>query len=332
MSGKPSTPTRAEGARSRLPSLTGMRFIAAVMVFLFHGVLYAGLFADATAQGTLGAVVSGGGWAGVTFFFILSGFVLAWSSRSTDTVTRFWRRRIFKIFPNHLFATVIAFVLLVTVMGAALTGGAVAMNVLLLHSWVPDFQVLFAGNVVSWTLSCELLFYLAFPFIMPLVNRIRPERLWYWAGALVVAVWLVPSVAAAIPPAQALAAPVALPVIDMTMWQQWFVALFPPARLFEFVFGMVLARVVITGRAVPVSLGGAVAVAIAAYALTPLFPGEYRVAATMALPLGLVIAAARRSTSRGRAAGCRAAPWCSSVTSPSPSTSATGWSSTTATS
>lgn len=40
--------------RSRLPSLTSMRFIAAFMVFAFHSILYYGLFGSAHAQEVLG--------------------------------------------------------------------------------------------------------------------------------------------------------------------------------------------------------------------------------------------------------------------------------------
>ncbi|MBB4909378.1 acyltransferase family protein [Actinophytocola algeriensis] len=270
-----------------------MRFIAAAMVFLFHGVLYTGLFADPSAQSTLGSIVAGGGWTGVSFFFILSGFVLAWSARSSDTLGRFWRRRLCKIFPNHLVTAVVAYVLASAVVGTALPDSS-WLNILLLQSWVPDLGVIFTGNVVAWSLSCELLFYLLFPLLLPMFNRIRPERLWLWAGGFVVAILLVPTLAAAITPPAALSAPLVMPVIDMTMWQQWFVALFPPVRLLEFVFGIVLARIVITGQRLPLNLGGAVAFAIAAYALSPLVPGEYRVAATMVIPLGLVIAAGAR--------------------------------------
>ena len=60
---------------SRLPSLTGMRFIAAALVFLFH-VSYANLFASERVAGTLMTVFGQGGWTGVGFFFVLSGFVL----------------------------------------------------------------------------------------------------------------------------------------------------------------------------------------------------------------------------------------------------------------
>jgi peptidoglycan/LPS O-acetylase OafA/YrhL len=99
-------PKQADVTRSRLPSLTGMRFIAAVGVFLFHGILYGGFFSSTHAVGVLGSVVNVAGWAGVVFFFILSGFVLTWSLRPKDTVPSFWRRRLLKVFPNHLVTSI----------------------------------------------------------------------------------------------------------------------------------------------------------------------------------------------------------------------------------
>ena len=105
--------SRAATRPSRLPTLTGMRFIAAAMVFLFHANLE-GLFASPEAGGTFNAIASQGGWTGVGFFFILSGFVLTWAARPGDSTPRFWRRRFFKIYPNHL-VTFIAALLLLTV-------------------------------------------------------------------------------------------------------------------------------------------------------------------------------------------------------------------------
>src|SRR2546430_4023453 len=102
---------------SRLPSLTGMRFVAAGLVFLFHS-LWQNFFVSPDAQKTTFSLFFQGGWAGVSFFFVLSGFVLAWAARPTDTAAKFWRRRFFKIYPNHLLTFIAAAILLSTVAGA----------------------------------------------------------------------------------------------------------------------------------------------------------------------------------------------------------------------
>jgi peptidoglycan/LPS O-acetylase OafA/YrhL len=69
----------------RLDSLTGLRFFAALAVVLVH---VGGQFA--TARWLL--TVESYGYAGVSFFFVLSGFVLTWSHRE-QSAGRFWWRR-----------------------------------------------------------------------------------------------------------------------------------------------------------------------------------------------------------------------------------------------
>lgn len=89
---RPSAPTPGAATTSggaaprpravRLPSLTGMRFPAALLVFLFHVSLPAGWLMPGDANSTLFArLVEQAGGVGVTFFFVLSGFVLTWSAR-----------------------------------------------------------------------------------------------------------------------------------------------------------------------------------------------------------------------------------------------------------
>lgn len=268
----------------RLPSLTGMRFIAAAMVFCFHGSL-AHLFSSTRAQSSWYAIFKQSDWSGVSFFFVLSGFVLTWSMRATDSAPVFWRRRFFKIYPNQI-VTFIGSVLLISwVSKMAIGAWPAVLNLVLLQSWFPNLNIAYSVNVVAWSLSCEVFFYFAFPFLMRFIRRIRPERLWLWVGVNLAAIIAIPFVASALPPGPM------VPQAGLPARQLWLLSLFPPVRLLDFVFGILLARVVLTGRKVPVSLGGAVALCVAAYALAPLFPMAFRVSAVLAAPLGLVVAA-----------------------------------------
>src|SRR5688572_27893642 len=81
---------------ARLDALTGLRFIAAFMVFVFHAALLF-VFADINVSLFLMDIAGTAGHVGVSFFFILSGFVLTWSMKKGDTAPKFWRRRFFKI-------------------------------------------------------------------------------------------------------------------------------------------------------------------------------------------------------------------------------------------
>src|SRR5437660_7264170 len=243
---------------SRLPTLTGARFVAAAAVFLFH-VIFQSFFSSQDLSGKYLAIFYHGGWAGVSFFFVLSGFVLTWAVRPTDRVTAFYRRRVFKVYPNHIITGVVALLLVVFVTNQAVKPGTVVLNLLLVHSWSPDWAVRTSLNAPAWSLSCELLFYFAFPLLFALIRRIRPERLWAWAGAVAaVAVIGVPVVAMQMPHQTT------FPVLGLSESQFWFILQFPPVRALEFVFGMLLARIVITGRRLPLSFGGAVALAVAA--------------------------------------------------------------------
>jgi peptidoglycan/LPS O-acetylase OafA/YrhL len=280
---------------SRLPSLTGMRFVAAGMVFFFHFMwLWPTAFASPVAQTSYLSLFYQGGWAGVSFFFVLSGFVLAWAVRPTDTARTFWRRRFFKIYPNHLVTFLAAFVLLASTSQMTFGTWDAVTNLTLVQAWFPQMETRHTFNQVAWSLSCEALFYFAFPFLMRLIVRIRPERLWAWAAGVVAAIFAIAFIAKLLPEQPP------FPVTQFTAWEMWFVDEFPPARMLEFVFGILMAQIVMSGRRLPLGLGGAVTLAVAAYVVAPLLPPTLTFAAVMVLPIGLVIAAGAAADVAGR--------------------------------
>ncbi|WNI17265.1 acyltransferase family protein [Actinacidiphila sp. ITFR-21] len=154
--------------------MTSWRFsvIAALLVFLFHP-LYEHPFADKGAAHVYNAIFGQGGWVGVGFFLVLSGFVLTWPARPTDTVGRFYRRRFLKVAPNHL-VTYGAALVIFLVIGQTLGGWKTLPHLFLLHAWFPQFAIETSVNPVSWSLSVEALFSVSFPFLLRLVDRIRP--------------------------------------------------------------------------------------------------------------------------------------------------------------
>ncbi|MFC4016528.1 acyltransferase family protein [Micromonospora sp. GCM10011542] len=219
---------RPERVAGRLPSLTGLRWIAALLVFGFH-VATMGIIVEPDYRAVVDKVFALG-LSGVEFFFILSGFVLVWSARDGERKRSFWRRRFAKIYPNHLVLWAAA--LLVALWFADPISPAVAVeNLLLLQAWDARSGWFYSVNTVSWSLSCEFFFYLCLPLALPLLRRARPWALW----AVVVAV---PLLILALWPAQTL-------VPEVNRW--WFAQIFPPVRSLEFWMGAAAAELMRRG-------------------------------------------------------------------------------------
>ncbi|MEU0092341.1 acyltransferase [Kribbella sp. NPDC006257] len=162
-------PAAASTKRPPLHSLTGLRFLAALLVFFFHLTLSnspvppnspVNPFADERLASFLETLFSKAGYLGVSFFFVLSGFVITWSATPGEGALPFYRRRLLKIFPNHLVMFAAAMLLFA---GATTRPGAWIPNIFLLHSMFPQGDVYVSVNPPSWTLCSELLFYLSFP-------------------------------------------------------------------------------------------------------------------------------------------------------------------------
>ncbi|MEU8328835.1 acyltransferase [Micromonospora sp. NPDC048839] len=284
-----------ESVPTRLPSLTALRIIAASLVFIGHGLIHP-MFRNDDVNEVYGILAHNTGSVGVAFFFVLSGFVLTWSARSTDRTGSFYRRRFFKIFPNHV-VVYLGVLALMLVAGLPVMLGPTLASLPLIQGFLPDPNYhLFAVNGVTWSLSVELLFYALFPALLPLVNRIRPQRLWLTAGLFTAGAMLLPVIARAVlpdgPPS---------PMSTTLSWtEQWFVYFFPPARLFEFLVGMVMARILLSGRWIGLRTVLPTLLLVVVYAATvplSLMDGYQSV---LLVPMALLITAAAAGDVAGR--------------------------------
>jgi peptidoglycan/LPS O-acetylase OafA/YrhL len=276
------TETRSRNTSTvRLPSLTGLRFVAAFVVFGFH--VDIGHLLGTGAAGTAIDWIFGQGAVGVSFFFVLSGFVLTWSARPGDTAPRFWQRRIAKIYPNHV-VTWLAALVVVVVTGAGLSTAIALPNLFLVQAWSPNLAVFFGMNTVSWSLACEVFFYALFPLLHRALVRLPSRALWPATAAALAAVWAVPLAA------------LLLPQHD----RYWAIWIFPVARLPEFVAGMLLARIVRDGRWPRIDVWLATVLAVAAYLASRWLPEDFRLVAGTAVPLALLIAAVGAADAAGR--------------------------------
>jgi peptidoglycan/LPS O-acetylase OafA/YrhL len=274
----PAAATAVDAAKPpiRLDRLTSLRFVAAFVVFGFHGLL----FFDEPTRRALGYLVSQGR-SGVTFFFVLSGFLLAWSARPGDRALPFYRRRAARIYPAYLVSLLFAAGLWAILDPSALRRGL--LTPFLLQAWVPTSDSYFAINVPAWSLSVEAFFYLAFPLIIAGIRRLTTRGLGAWLLAMVVvSVALAAFASVHVDPTH----------LDDDSVAVWLAYYFPPSRLPEFVVGMILGLLA-KRRALPaVSWSAAIIIAAAAYLSVGIWPSTYGVSAVVVLPFGLLIVAA----------------------------------------
>jgi len=174
---------RIHPRRDTLPALTGLRFIAALLVVLFH---YQFLVPGLAQSAAPAARVIQAGYVGVSIFFVLSGFILAYTYLDSDgtmrsTVGAFWHARFARIYPAYALALVIALPIFIDVAVIRPVGvihlsdfiKATVLTPTLLQAWTPKKAWMWDGP--AWSLSVEAFFYALFPFIAVAIAR-RPVR------------------------------------------------------------------------------------------------------------------------------------------------------------
>lgn len=250
MNDRPNLSARAP----RLDGLTGLRWWAAFLVFTFHMGVYAPI------PGPLSAVFAQG-YFGVTFFFVLSGFVLTWSASSAVSQSTFYWRRVARIYPSHIVALLLAIPVFYDLgfgHDAAWVRpfdlGILSLSLILIQGWWLVPAILFSGNPAAWTLTCEAFFYAIYPYVSKLLSPRGARGALMMASAVLAGVFLYRGLAFLFPES-------GLDLIPT-----------PLARVGEFVLGMALAWAVRCGwrPRIPVPVGiGAIAVVIGSMASLP---------------------------------------------------------------
>ncbi|WER48968.1 acyltransferase [Cupriavidus sp. WKF15] len=272
-----------------LPALTSLRFFAALVVVCSH---FAQIGLLAVPQAVQRAV--DGGRPAVSFFFVLSGFILTWNYRrplatgGAPARRTFYSARFARIYPVLVLSLVLALpvtawllhdgdaALLREWYGLSGSDGAnlralcasLVLQLLALTAWTPFAALNQPWNGPAWSISCEAFFYALFPWLLARLGACGNRGLAAWCVALWLAqgawiAWLQH----------------ALPVSR----HGFLVAQFPPTHLFEFVLGicaaLVHARHAAAG-AVRVRVGHVLAVIalagiVALSVLQPLAPAFY---------------------------------------------------------
>lgn len=151
--------------KDHIKPLTGLRWVAALLVYLSHTIgdnnLPTGLLR-----------FSENGYSGVTVFFILSAFILTINYHERLDIRstfRYLTARAARILP--IYYTVLVFVLLQT----KLTSGEIPSwswkHILLIQVWDADVGVSMGLNGPAWSVGVEIFFYLVFPFLLILFSR-----------------------------------------------------------------------------------------------------------------------------------------------------------------
>lgn len=205
---------------STLKPLTSLRFFAALMVVIHH----VGLFPA--------------GHVGVTFFFVLSDFILAYNYngriKSRKDVFVFLRRRFSRIYPTHLLTLFLSIPLAMVPMAGSPNEAwnGLAENIILIQSWFVEPSIYFSMNAVSWSISDELFFYILCPILIVGLSKLGVKSslalviCWTMLIVMLAASW----------------EEVVLPVTS-----HWMFYINPLIRLVEFVIGMALGLSYVQG-------------------------------------------------------------------------------------
>lgn len=149
-----------------IQSVQSLRFLFIMLVIFSH--IY-------------GKVFDFGGECGVSFFFILSGFILsyAYGKKVLDgnfQTMAFVKRQLTKFYPLHLL-TFVVMVVLDARLNCYYEWYRLLPNALLLQSWIPDDSFFFVANGSSWFLSDLLFFYLIFAVAFRLLVQMSHRQL-----------------------------------------------------------------------------------------------------------------------------------------------------------
>jgi peptidoglycan/LPS O-acetylase OafA/YrhL len=221
---------------ARLNALTGLRIFAAVNIVLFH-------FSNPNWFGFMAPVVNAG-FASVSFFILLSGFVLAYNYAGRARAgeldkKRFWEARFTRLYPIYLLSLLLSWRVVPAEYGAhthAMFWTGMVLTPLLLQGWVPSVATFL--NTPAWTMSAESAYYLLFPWLarwkrpVSIRSHLAKMGLVWMLGLLPGALYIAFN-------------PDGIAHPDRWSWGPWLQALkyTPLPHLPSFVFGVMLASV-----------------------------------------------------------------------------------------
>lgn len=174
---------------NHLPALTGIRFFAILHIFCFHlWVLFdmkkepgmENLLRDMNDLPKPLFTAIANGWMSTSFFFLLSGFILAylyWGKDGQLSIPKktFWFARAIRIYPIHL---ILMLITLLMTTGYQLSLGhspwllvtSGLATITLTQAWYPDFVPIWSWP--TWTISALVFLYAVLPFLLPQLAKL----------------------------------------------------------------------------------------------------------------------------------------------------------------
>ena len=137
-----------------------LRFVAAMLVVVYH--TSAHVRAAGVDQGAFFSLSESIGFAGVDVFFVISGFIMAYTTHSAagfDDGWSFFRRRVARIYSGYWPFFIIAWALFSWIRPEHVESASMWRSAIL---W-PANELLIA---VSWTLIFEMFFYVLFTLLV----------------------------------------------------------------------------------------------------------------------------------------------------------------------
>ena len=152
----------------KIEQLTFTRFVAAIAIVVFHfskDVFPFSITGIDRFTIFLNVLVS--------YFFVLSGFILAINAKAKIDLKQFYFNRFARIYPLYLFALLATLALIRSIrpFEFGLDFHRVVLSVFLVQSWTEKYALVY--NYPGWSLSVELFFYLLFPFVFKALQLLR---------------------------------------------------------------------------------------------------------------------------------------------------------------
>jgi peptidoglycan/LPS O-acetylase OafA/YrhL len=240
--------------RADIPALTGLRGIAALLVVYGHYFTWCAPYVVASAPQRLVNTADTAAY-GMTLFFTLSGFVIAynywdfgWRDRPIAAFGRFMFLRLSRLYPVLLVYSLLTFKRLT--IDSSYFGEhwilPTAANWLSVQAWYPvRLNDQLADYAIHWSISTEIGMYMMFAIALMLASRFRSAQRILAAGAAAYLMAIVAFTVSGAPIANALASlPTFYEPLDPGAAWRWFYYLSPYFRFAQFILGAGAALVI----------------------------------------------------------------------------------------